>query len=79
MDEIIGNEGGEIYCSVYLAEFGRQEILVEDTMPGWFLRKGMEFSARYHNGRLSEIKPLVYSYLKDEELVALLDSKFSKG
>lgn len=79
VDEIIGNEGGEIYCSVYLAEFGRQEILVEDTMPGWFLRKGMEFSARYHNGRLSEIKPLVYSYLKDEELVALLDSKFSKG
>lgn len=79
VDEISRNEDKEIQCSVYLAEFGRQEIVVDNTTPGWFLRKGMEFSARYQNGRLSEMKPLVYSYLKDEELAALLDSKFSEG
>lgn len=62
---------------VFLVEFGEQEIKVDASMPGWLLRKGAEFSAKYHDGKLFDIKPLMYSYLDDEELIALLSSKFS--
>ena len=67
-----------MYCTVYLAEFGEQEIKIEKSMPGWFLRQGAEFSAKYHEGKLFEIKPLVYSYLDDDEIIALLSSKISE-
>ena len=67
-----------MYCTVYLAEFGEQEIEIEKSMPGWFLRQGAEFSAKYHAGKLFEIKPLVYSYLNDDEIIALLSSKISE-
>ena len=42
---------------------------IEKSMPGWFLRQGAEFSAKYHEGKLFEIKPLVYSYLDDDEIL----------
>ena len=42
----------KMYCTVYLAEFGEQEIKIEKSMPGWFLRRGTEFSAKYHEGKL---------------------------
>lgn len=65
-------------CTVYLAEFGEQKIKIETTMPGWFLRQGVEFSAKYHDGKLFDIKPLKYSYLNDNEIIALLDSEISE-
>ncbi len=61
-------------CLVYLAEFGEQEIEIEKSMPGWFLRKGAEFSAKYQYGKLFDIKPLVYSYLEEDEIIALLSN-----
>lgn len=67
-----------MYCNVYLAEFGEQEIKIEKSMPGWFLRQGVEFSAKYHEGKLLDIKPLVYSYLDDEEVIALLSNQISE-
>lgn len=74
--EKIDMEG--MYCHLYLAEFGKQEIKIEKTMPGWFLRQGAEFSAKYHEGKLFDIKPLVYSYLNDEQLLALLNNEISE-
>ena len=65
-------------CHVFLVELGEQEIKIEKTMPGWFLRKGAEFSAKYHAGKLFDIKPLVYSYLDDDELIAQLSNGFFK-
>ena len=65
----------KMYCTVYLAEFGEQEIKIEKSMPGWFLRRGTEFSAKYHEGKLFDIKPLMYSYLDDEEIIELLSKK----
>ena len=59
--QVEGIDIAEMYCTVYLAEFGEQRIKVEHSMPGWFLRKGVEFSAKYHAGKLFDIKPLVYS------------------
>ena len=47
-------------------------------MPGWFLRRGTEFSAKYHEGKLFDIKPLMYSYLDDEEIIELLSKKISE-
>lgn len=67
-----------MYCTVYLAEFGEIEIEIEKSMPGWFLRQGAEFSAKYQEGKLYEIKPLVYSYLDDDGIIALLESKISE-
>lgn len=67
-----------MYCTVFLAEFGNEEIKIEKSMPGWFLRQGAEFSAKYHSGRLWDIKPLVYSYLDDDEMIALLSSEISE-
>lgn len=75
LDEI---DADRMVCSVFLAEFGEQEIAIEASMPGWFLRKGTEFSAKYHEGKLFDIKPLMYSYLDDEELIALLSHEFSQ-
>ena len=68
----------KMYCTVYLAEFGAQEIKIEKSMPGWFLRRGTEFSAKYHEGKLFDIKPLMYSYLDDEEIIELLSKKISE-
>lgn len=68
----------KMYCTVYLAEFGEQEIKIEKSMPGWFLRRGTEFSAKYHEGKLFDIKPLMYSYLDDEEIIELLSKKISE-
>lgn len=67
-----------MYCTVYLAEYGEQEIKVEKSMPGWFLRQGAEFSAKYHAGKLFDIKPLMYSYLDDDEIIALLSNEISE-
>lgn len=64
-------------CNVYMAEFGEQVINIENSMPGWFLRQGVEFSAKYCAGKLFDIKPLVYSYLNDEEVIALLNNEIS--
>ncbi|EOS24517.1 hypothetical protein C806_02028 [Lachnospiraceae bacterium 3-1] len=69
---------GGMICHVFLVELGEQEIKIEKTMPGWFLRKGAEFSAKYHAGKLFDIKPLVYSYLDDDELIAQLSNGFFK-
>ena len=68
----------KMYCTVYLAEFGEQEIKIEKSMPGWFLRRGTEFSAKYHEGKHFDIKPLMYSYLDDEEIIELLSKKISE-
>lgn len=68
----------KMYCTVYLAEFGEQEIKIEKSMPGWFLRRGTEFLAKYHEGKLFDIKPLMYSYLDDEEIIELLSKKISE-
>lgn len=68
----------KMYCTVYLAEFGEQEIKIEKSMPGWFLRRGTEFSAKYHEGKLFDIKPLMYSYLDDDEIIELLSKKISE-
>lgn len=68
-----------MYCKVCLAEFGEKRIKIENTMPGWLLRRGTEFSAKYCNEKLFDIKPLVYSYLEDDELIALLNSEISEG
>lgn len=65
-------------CNVYLVEFGEQKIKIEKSMPGWFLRQGAEFSAKYYAGELFDIKPLVYSYLDDEEIITLLSKEYSK-
>ena len=65
-------------CHIFLAEFDDQIVNIDSSMPGWFLREGAEFSAKYHSGKLFDIKPLVYSYLNDEELIALLNSDISK-
>lgn len=66
-----------MYCNVYFAELGEQKIKIEKSMPGWFLRQGAEFSAKYQAGKLFDIKPLVYSYLKDDEIIALLSEEIS--
>ncbi|KLU69349.1 MAG: hypothetical protein RHS_4818 [Robinsoniella sp. RHS] len=57
-------------CKVCLLENGETEIAIDKSMPGWFLRKGAEFSAKMYNGKLYEIKPLVYSYLNDDEVIS---------
>lgn len=64
-------------CIVYLAEFGKQTISMDKSMPGWFLRQGAEFSAKFYDGKLYDIHPLMYSYLDDKEMIALLDSDIS--
>lgn len=66
-----------MYCNVYFAELGEQKIKIEKSMPGWFLRQGAEFSAKYQASKLFDIKPLVYSYLKDDEIIALLSEEIS--
>lgn len=66
-------------CKVYLAEFGEKKIKIENTMPGWLLRQGTEFSAKYYDDKLFDIRPLVYSYLDDDEIFELLDSEISEG
>lgn len=33
-------------CKVCLLENGETEIAIDKSMPGWFLRKGAEFSAK---------------------------------
>lgn len=68
----------QMNCTVYLAEFGEQEIKIEKSMPGWFLRQGAEFSAKYHAEKLFDIKPLVYSYLDDDGIIELLSNEFSE-
>ena len=68
----------EMYCNIFLAEFGEQKIEIVPSMPGWFLRKGAEFSAKYYKETLFDIRPLVYSYLSDEELIMLLDNKIAE-
>lgn len=75
IDEI---DAERMVFNAFLVEFGVQEIKVDASMPGWFLRKGAEFSAKYHEGRLFDIKPLMYSYLDDEELITLLSNEFSQ-
>lgn len=75
IDEI---DAERMVFNVFLVEFGVQEIKIDASMPGWFLRKGAEFSAKYHDGRLFDIKPLMYSYLDDEELITLLSNEFSQ-
>lgn len=65
-------------CSVCTVEFGEQNIKIEETMPGWFLRKGAEFSAKYYGGKLFDIKPLMYTYLDDEEIIAILNGEISQ-
>lgn len=67
-----------MHCNVYLAEFGEKEVKIDKSMPGWFLRQGAEFSAKYHAGKLFDIKPLVYSYLDDEEIITLLSNEISE-
>lgn len=66
-----------MYCTVCLVEFGEQEIKIEKSMPGWFLRQGAEFSAKYQAGKLFDIKPLVYSYLEDDEIFEILSNEIS--
>lgn len=66
-----------MYCTVCLVEFGEQVIKIEKSMPGWFLRQGAEFSAKYQAGKLFDIKPLVYSYLEDDEIFEILSNEIS--
>lgn len=69
----------EMYCLVYLAEFGEQKIAITSTMPGWFLRENAEFSAKYYEGKLFDIKPLAYSYLKSEDIIEMLSNDLSSS
>lgn len=64
---------------VFLAENGEQRISIADSMPGWFLRKGAEFSAKYADGKLFEIKPLLYTSLNNDEIFEMLCADFTKG
>ena len=66
-----------MYCVVYCVELGERKIKIEKSMPGWFLRQGAEFSAKYQEGKLFDIKPLVYSYLEDDEIIAILSNDMS--
>lgn len=66
----------EMICDVYMAEFGAKKLEIQCSMPGWFLREGAEFSAKYQEGKLFDIKPLVYSYLNDDELIERLSDEF---
>ena len=68
-----------MHCKIYLTEFGEQMIKIEQTMPGWLLRPGTEFSAKYSEGKLFDIKPLMYSYLDDDEVFELLANEMSEG
>lgn len=77
--EVLEIDTENMYCNVYFVEFGEQQVKIESSMPGWFLRTGAEFSAKYCGGNLMDIKPLVYSYLDDEEIMALSNSECSRS
>lgn len=68
----------EMSCLIYFSELGEKEIKITNSMPGWFLRENAEFSAKYCDGELFDIKPLAYSYLKDEDIVAMLSNDMLK-
>lgn len=53
------------------------ELEINESMPGWFLRKGVQFSGKLQEGRLYEISPLVYSYMDDEEIFSFFDNVLS--
>ena len=76
--EVLEIDTENMYCNVYFVEFGEQQVKIESSMPGWFLRTGAEFSAKYCGGNLMDIKPLVYSYLDDEEIMAMSNSECSR-
>lgn len=62
-------------CKVSLIECDMTEIVINPSIPGWFLRKGAEFSAKMYKGELYDVKPLVYSYLKDEEVMSFFSNE----
>lgn len=68
----------EMRCKICLAEFGEIKIQISTSMPGWFLREGAEFSAKYHDKKLVDIRPLVYSYLSDAEVITRLTNEFQE-
>lgn len=59
-------------CTIYLLENGEMKLPINEAMPGWFLRKGAEFSGKLNNCKLYDIKPLVYSYLDDDDVISFL-------
>ncbi len=65
-------------CSMYIVEEDMEIILpITEDMPGWLLREGMQFSAKYsHIYGLSNIRPLRYSYMSHEEIISEIQKSF---
>lgn len=65
-------------CLLYIVEENDDVILpISEDMPGWFLREGMQFSARYnYNSGLTDIKPLRYLYMDYEEVINEFEKSF---
>jgi len=64
-------------CLLHILEEGDDVLIpISEDMPGWFLRKGMQFSARYINNSLYNIKPLRYSYMDDEDIINEFEKSF---
>lgn len=68
----------EMTCLIFFAEIGEREMKITSIMPGWFLRENAEFSAKYCDGELFDIKPLAYSYLNEEDIMEMLINDMSK-
>lgn len=67
----------QMTCNVFLAELGELNIRLSSDMPGWFLRENAEFSAKYCNGKLFDLKPLLFSDCDAEDLFEMLTAEMS--
>lgn len=65
-------------CLLHIVEENDDVVLpISENMPGWFLREGMQFSARYNcNLGLFNIKPLRYSYMDCEDVINEFEKSF---
>ncbi|MDY5577694.1 MAG: TaqI-like C-terminal specificity domain-containing protein, partial [Lachnospiraceae bacterium] len=66
-------------CWIYLMEYDMtKDFSITQNMPGWFLRKNAQFSGKlYKSNDLKDIKPLMYSFMNDDEVIDYLDEIFS--
>lgn len=63
-------------CKILSMETDEITVEITHNMPGWFLRKGAKFSGKLYNDmHLSDIKPLAYSYLGDDDIVSYFKEK----
>ncbi|WP_313579990.1 HsdM family class I SAM-dependent methyltransferase [Lacrimispora sp.] len=76
--EVININFANRVCGVDMVETGEMDIVFDDNMPGWFLREGAKFSAKFSNNVLYDIKPLVYSYLDDQDIISFFSNELSE-